>query len=114
MSTYNVFCMQKSQQIDQFNVARINTNVTNQHSSLRDLSELKSLLLKDMKVNQIHHGYYLECKTLVNPIYVAGMYFVVEDKTGETESVMLYNFNVKLNHVDPSFLIPAGTNLIIK
>jgi tetratricopeptide (TPR) repeat protein len=114
MRTYNLFCMQKSQQIDQFNVARINTNVTNQHSSLRDLSELKSLLLKDMKVNQIHHGYYLECKTLVNPIYVAGMYFVVEDKTGETESVMLYNFNVKLNHVDPSFLIPAGTNLIIK
>ncbi len=116
MTRYRLFYEQQMRQAMEQGpyVARVNTNTAKQHSSLRDISELKPILLRDMKINQIHYGHYLECKTLAEPFYVTGMSLIVEDNTGEIENVMLYNFNAKSYDINPSYLIPAGTKLIIK
>jgi len=84
------------------------------HSSLKDLNDLKPISLKDMKVNCIHYGYYLECKTIAEPFYIAGMHLLVEDKYGDIENVSLYDYNFQSYLTDPKYLVPLGTRLLIK
>lgn len=54
---------------------RTNYITSKLHSSLRKLEELKPILLKDMKVNKIHYGYYLECEVVGEPFYISGFFF---------------------------------------
>ena len=48
---------------------RTNYVTSKQHSSLSQLEELKPILLKDMKVNQIHYGHFLECEVISEPYH---------------------------------------------
>lgn len=91
------------------------TNVKTQcHSSLHDLKDLKPIILKDMRVNDIHYGHYLECTTIAEPFYVTGLSLLVVDNAGEVENLMLYNYNSKSFDIEPSMLMPINTKLIIK
>jgi len=87
---------------------------TKQHSSHKNLSDLKPISLKDMKVNKIHYGNYLDVKAIAEPFYIAGMNLLIEDKNGNIENLILYNYNLKSHQIDPSYLIPQGTRLLIK
>jgi hypothetical protein len=87
---------------------------TKQHSSHKELCDLKPINLKDMKVNKIHYGYYLKCKTIVEPFYIAGMNLLIEDKNGNIENLILYNYSLRSYQIDPNNLIPQGTKLLIK
>ncbi len=84
------------------------------HFCQKDLKDLKSINLKDMTVNKIHSGYYLECIVFSKPIYNCGLDFFVKDKDDQIESVILYNYESKFSNIDPNILMPIGTRLIIK
>ena len=93
---------------------RSNFMYSKQNSCLKDINDLEPIHLKDMKVNSIHHGRYLECKTIAEPFYVAGMHLLVEDTHGDIENVCLYDYNFKSYEIDPNDLIPQGTKILIK
>ena len=54
------------------NAYKLNVVGVKQHSSLCDLKDLKPSVLKDMQVNKIHYGHYLECETVTEPFYTTG------------------------------------------
>lgn len=94
---------------------RSNFMYTKHHSSLKKyINDLKPIFLNEMQVNHIHYGSYLECKTIAEPYYIAGMHLLVEDKHGQIENLSLYDFNFKSYQIDPKELIPLGTRLFIK
>ena len=62
-----------------------------------ELNDKFDYYLNIRKINQIHYGHYLECKTLAEPFYVTGMSLIVEDNTGEIENVMLYKLRLSDN-----------------
>jgi hypothetical protein len=110
------FAMNQNNSADSGNYFQMRTNyvTSKQHSSLRQLAELKPITLKDMNVNQIHFGYYLECEVISEPFYISGMSLIVKDTNGEIENLSLYNFNTKNYQVNPSHLMPMGAKFIIK
>jgi len=88
---------------------------TNRHSSLEtDLNHLKPIQLKDMTVNKIHLGYYLECKSVSKTFYSPGMNLLVQDNSGDVEHLILYNYEPMSFNTEPDILIPIGSKLVIK
>ena len=84
------------------------------HHCQKDLKDLKRIELKDMSVNKIHSGHYLECIVFSEPIFNCGLTFLVKDKDDQIENVILYNYESKFSNIDANFLMPIGTRLIIK
>jgi tetratricopeptide (TPR) repeat protein len=89
-------------------------NVTSiKHSSLKELSDLKPILLRDMSVNIIHYGRYLLCQTIEDPFYLTSLTTLVQDENDEIENVCLYNFSHDYN-IEAKLLLPKHSILIIK
>ena len=92
--------------------------LTKRHSSTvvdyqRDLVPIK---LNDMQVNMIHHGKYLQCRTVVDPFFMSSMVVLVADDDNQVETVYIYNYFATLGFADrdPSQLLPSGTHMVIK
>lgn len=84
-----------------------------QHSSLhKDFSDLKPILLKNMQVNKIHTGHYLECQVVSEPFYVVGVNLLVQDQAGDVENLLMYNHNAY--DIEPTKYLPLGTRIVIK
>ena len=86
------------------------------HCCRRDLKELIKILLKDMTVNRIHVGSFLECTVISKPIFIyCGLSFLVKDESdNQIENVLLHNYETRSVQIDPEILIPINTKLIIK
>ena len=95
-------------------ILKTNYITTDRHSSLTDIQLLKRITLKDMWVNRVHVGFYLECRIIADPYYLSGMHLLIKDLNGDVEVLVLYNYETKSVHQDPKFLLPIGTQLIIK
>lgn len=80
----------------------------------RAFNFLRKITLKDMMVNKMHYGHALECKTIADPFYVSGMNLLIQDSNGDIENLIVYNYETKSIDIDPKFLIPIGTRLLIK
>ena len=93
---------------------KTNYVTTDRNSCLIDMKFLRKLSLKEMMVNKMHYGHYLECKTIADPFYVSGMNLLIQDSNGDIENLVIYNYETKSIDIDPKFLIPLGTRLIIK
>ncbi len=98
---------------DTFNL-KIDFLKTLRHFSCWDLKDLKKICLKDMTVNKIHFGFYLECTVITKPAYTCGLNFQARDCEDETENIVLFNYEAKSASLNPSVLLPIGTKLIIK
>ena len=79
----------------------------------RDLVPIK---LNDMQVNMIHHGKYLQCRTVLDPFYSSSMVVLVADDDKQVETVYIYNYfaTVGFTDRDPGQLLPSGTHMVIK
>ena len=92
--------------------------LTKRHSSnsIDYQKDLVPITLSQMKVNMIHHGKYLLCRTVVDPLYASSMVFLVSDRDDQVETVCIYNYFATLGYLDqkPNLLIPCGTHLVIK
>ncbi len=95
-------------------ILKTNYVTTERNSCLINISSLKSINLKDMMVNKMHYGHVLECKTIADPFYVSGMNLLIQDSNGDIENLIVYNYETKSIDIDPKFLIPIGTRLLIK
>ena len=85
------------------------------HSSLiSDISNLKQIFLKEMFVNQIHKGNYIQFQTIAVPFYSSGMHLLVQDQNGDIEQLIIFNYETKSYYTDPNLLIPINTRLQIK
>ena len=85
------------------------------HSSLiSDINNLKQIFLKDMFVNQLHKGNYIEFQTIAITFYSSGMHLLVQDQNGDIEQLIIYNYETKSYYTDPNMLIPINTRLQIK
>lgn len=75
---------------DHFEV-NLNPMTVAKRSSLRRIDELRPILLREMFVNKVHEGRYLLCRIVGEPVYITAISMVVEDETGETEQLSLYD-----------------------
>jgi tetratricopeptide (TPR) repeat protein len=93
----------------------VDLSVFRKHSSYnKKLNELEPITLKDMKVNQIHYGKYLMCKTVEMPYSeISIVVTLVQDKNNSLEFLKLHNFRNSLD-IEASELLPPFTGLIIK
>jgi tetratricopeptide (TPR) repeat protein len=79
-----------------------------------DLNRLKKINLKEMTVNAIHEGVYLDCKSIVKPFYTSGINLLVQDNNGDVEHLVIYNMEPLPFTTDLEQLIPIGSKLLIK
>ncbi len=88
------------------------------HSSLISNEELtlklKETNLKEMFVNKIHKGTFIELKVIAPPYYSSGIHLLVQDKQGDLEQLIIYNYETKSYYTDPNELIPVNTRIQIK
>lgn len=104
----------KAKFVDNRFVLRTNYVTAERHSSLAQLSDLLKIDLNEMMVNKIHLGRYLQCKVSAEAFYSSGMNLLVEDGNGEVEHVVLYNYESPTCSTDPRYILPVGTEIIIK
>jgi len=107
------FISSKNDNDDTDHLLKTNYIRTDRHSCLiTDLNELKQILLKDMFLNHIHSGCFIELQTIAQPYYVSGMHLLAKDSNGDFENLILFNYESNL--IDPNMIIPIGTKLIVK
>ncbi len=87
--------------------------IGNSHCSRKQLSELKPIRLRKMKVPHLHSGRYLLCRTTSQATCMVGIMVIVQDLDGNIEVLEMYNCINNLN-MDLNEYIPEGTILIIK
>ena len=127
LETYFSFCMRKKMASGQKIEMKQNKNqvashssqvTTKRHSSKKNLKDLKPILLREMKVNQIHYGKYLECMISEDPMVITALQTIVTDKeNSQLELLSIYNFDPDLNGSTEEDLIEffqKGTKIIIK
>ncbi len=97
------------------------TRVTvNRHSCLTKPTDLEPILLRQMKVNNIHKGKYLQCYVMSEPYMVPGgahHYLITDSEGKELEFMSIYNFSFDLrpkNAEDTRQILTKGSKLIIK
>lgn len=90
------------------------------HSSQMNLNDLKQTFLKNMTVNKIHFGEYLECIVIEEPFNKCGLHLLVKDiQDDQIENVILFNYynyesikiNSKLIIKEPFLQTVYGTDL---
>jgi hypothetical protein len=87
-------------------ILKPNYITTERHSCLTNIKNLKEITLKQMMVNKIHYGNFIECTTIAAPYYVCGLNLLVKDNNGDIENLVVYNFETKSYYVDPEMIIP--------
>lgn len=95
------------------------SSILPKHSShVHDLTKLEPILLRQMEVNKIHYGKYLECILVEDPFIVVAKEFLITDtEQQELEFLNIYNFDIDLNESDlESFqnFLSKGSKIIIK
>jgi len=81
--------------------------------SIAGKTELRSILIKDLKLETHHRGYYLLVQCVTPPNRMTAIIVIVEDETGDT--VMLQVYNQERNHErPPSEVLDKGVILLIK
>lgn len=93
---------------------RTNYVTAERHSSLVQLNELSKIELSEMMMNKVHLGQYFQCKVSAEAFYSSGLNVLVEDGNGEVEHVVLYNYESPTCSTDPKYILPVGTEIIIK
>jgi hypothetical protein len=107
----------KCEPFSNFTFTRITVN---RHSCLKNPNDLEPILLRQMKVNNIHEGKYLECYVLSRPYLVEGgavHYLITDTEEKELEFLSIYNLNFDLrvkNAEDTRQILTQGSRLIIK
>ncbi|RUS20899.1 hypothetical protein BC937DRAFT_94090 [Endogone sp. FLAS-F59071] len=95
------------------------------HSSKAQLGSLMRITLSELKLETVHYGYVLVCRTIVKPFKFKGVHLVVEDPiTGhgprsarqvKADRLSLYDFvSFPGSCSDLSEVVPLGTRLFIK
>lgn len=85
------------------------------HSCLMPIEDLTNITLKEMSVNYLHLGRFLKCTVSADAFYASGMHLLVRDSNGDTEHIVLYNYETSAAFtIDPKHILPVGTELIIK
>lgn len=92
---------------------KLNQVTAPKHCSIKKIDDLQPILLKDMLVNQVHHGSYLLCRTVGDPFYMTAMSILVEDENGEIENVSIYNYTTSYE-ISPYEFSPPNTVIKIK
>jgi hypothetical protein len=99
----------KQTKIDDYSIIKTYYATCERYSSLIDLKNLNEIYLKDLFINKIHFGEYIQLKT----IDTSGIHMIVQDNNNDTENLimidMMMNHN---NNNDPT--IPIGTKFIVK
>ena len=93
-------------------ILKANYITTERHSCLINMANLKETTFREMTVNKIHLGCFVECTTIALPYYVCGINLLVKDKNGDIENVVLYNYETMSYYVDPEMIVPIVTYLI--
>lgn len=104
--------MRESQNKQYFEM-KLKQIIHSKHSSLKNLEELKPIVLKEMMVNKIHYGRYIVLKTVLDPFYQTCMTLLAEDREGDIEIVTLYDFSRSFS-IPTNQLLPPGSILIVK
>ena len=115
------FILTRQAQLAKMNAQENKYQITQTHITVRrhsclkaNIQELKPILLRDMFVNKIHHGKYLECRIVEAPFTIQAVHCLIVDNDGQLERLSLYNcFTEEQLKNLPEFL-PIGTHLIIK
>ena len=92
---------------------RFNKITAPRHCSLKQVDELKPIVLEEMYVNKVHNGRYLLCRIVAKPFYLTGISMIVEDTNGEIENVTVYDYTTSYD-IEPSDVFPIGSTIIIK
>ena len=92
---------------------KLNNVASTKHSSLKKLSDLDPILLRDMHLNKIHEGKYLLCRTIETPFYLTSLTTLIQDGTEDIENLCLYNFCRDYN-IEPACILPKFSILLIK
>lgn len=97
-------------------ILRTNYITAKRHScTAASLLELTEIRLQDMKVNMIHLGCYVNFRVVAEPFYSSGMHLLVQDRNGDVEQIVLYNYEMyEACSVEAKFILPVGTEIIIK
>lgn len=91
------------------------------HFSQKRMEDLKQISIKDLKVNEIHYGRYLECRTITEPYYSTSMNVIIQDdegqfiqnNEGQVENVSIYNYT-KSFEIEPKLILPVNSYIRIK
>lgn len=83
------------------------------HSSYKDFDQLENIVLKDMYVNKVHEGKYLEAKIIYKPLVLTGIQTLIEDQNGDIEKLSIYNL-IKDFDEKVEDLLPLGCIVRIK
>ncbi|CAF0734397.1 unnamed protein product [Brachionus calyciflorus] len=83
------------------------------HACFKKWDELKKITLKEMYVNKVHEGRYLEAKIAYEPFCVTSIQTLIQDENGDLEKFSVYNLNSNYDE-DPKLLLPLGSTIRIK
>lgn len=107
-------------QSDNQSIVMTNTTThSRKHSSyVKDLTKLEPILLRQMEVNKIHYGKYLECILVEDPFVINAKQFLITDtEQMQLEFLNIYNFDVDLNEgafEEFQMFLSKGSKIIIK
>ncbi|RNA10786.1 isoform A [Brachionus plicatilis] len=83
------------------------------HSSFKQFDQLEKVTLKQMYVNKVHEGKYLEAKIIYEPFIVTAIQTLIEDENGDIETLSIYNL-IKDFGDNLKNLLPYGCMVKIK
>ncbi len=93
---------------DDYSIIKTYYATCERYSSLIDTKYLTEIYLKDLFINKIHYGFYIQLKT----IDISGIHMLVQDNNNETENLIMFDMINHNNNNDPT--IPIGTKFIVK
>ncbi|CAF0780715.1 unnamed protein product [Brachionus calyciflorus] len=83
------------------------------HTSYKKWEDFKKITLKEMYVNKVHEGRYLEGKVAYEPFFITAIQSLIQDENGDLEVFSVYNLNRNYDE-DPKLLLPLGATVRIK
>lgn len=92
---------------DDYSIIKTYYATCERYSSLIDLKNLNEIYLKDLFINKIHFGEYIQLKT----IDTSGIHMIVQDNNNDTENLIMIDM---MNHNNNDPTIPIGTKFIVK
>lgn len=107
------YASSKQEQISPSAFACRQTFCGDMHCSRKALSELKSMLIGELRMEMKHAGRYLLVRVVEPCFKMSGLMTVVEDRAGTIAILSMYNF-IRKASTDVEALLPLGTILAIK
>ena len=77
------------------------------------LEDLKSLLVKDLRLETHHRGFYILLRTITPPCRAIGITVVTEDESDEAVTLQLYQQEGECDQ-QAKYIIPEGSVCILK